>query len=159
MFEILVLVFVAIAGGFFLIFLAALTEKRRPSRTASSERSLTLQELEKVCLALAEKMKLEVEAIHRSGDQTIDMIAQNLTPLTGGTYILHATLSGSDEVIGAAEILELSNLVVQERASKGIFITTGRFTTDLPGIAELAPMEFVDGKRLQGLVDYRVILS
>lgn len=156
---ILLIVAGALFCGFFLIFLAAVTEKKRTAGQPPTERTLSPIEFERACVALAEKMKLEVGEIHRSGDRQLDIFAENRTPLTGGAYIIHALLRGSEELVTAAEILELSNLVVQERASKGIFVTTGRFTEDLPTIGELAPIEFVDGTRLAGLVDYRVIRS
>ena len=80
-------------------------------------------------------------------------MARNPTPITGGQFLIHCLYSDKDAVIGSAEIIEFSNMIVQERLSKGIFITTGRFTGDIPAIGELAPMEFIDGEALRRLVN------
>ena len=74
--------------------------------------------------------------------------------------MIHSVLASPERTISAAEIVELSNAIIQDRLSKGIFITTAQFTSDLPAISELAPMEFIDGAKLKELAErYRIPLQ
>jgi hypothetical protein len=157
----LLIVFGSLGIGFFLIFLLALSDKKR-KESGGGERLLTPPEFEKACLLVVEGMKLEIEEINRAGEARLDMIARNPTPITGGQYLVHCLYVDPKQVIDAPQIIELSNMVVQERLSKGIFITTGRFTEEIPSIGELAPMEFIDGQAFKKLLakyapDYLII--
>lgn len=161
----LLTILMAVSIGFLLIFFLALSKKRKTCLLSLfSEKKLTPEQFQKACTLIVEGMKLEIEEISSSEDQKLDIIAHNPTPFTGGKYLVHCLYAPSDHVIGSAEILELSNLIIQERLSKGIFMTTGKFTHDIGSIGELAPIEFVDGKKFMGLLekhapDYWVILS
>lgn len=159
----LLIVFGSLGIGFFLIFLLALSDKKRKA-SGPGERLFTAPEFEKACLLVVEGMKLEIDEINRTGQDRFDMIARNPTPITGGQFLVHCLYVEPKQVITAAQIIELSNMVLQERLSKGIFITTGRFTEEIPGIGELAPMEFIDGQAFKKLIakyapDYLVIRS
>lgn len=159
----LLLVIVGAVGfGFFLIFLLALADKKAKSKEAPGHPSLSPSSFEKACLLIIEGMKLEIDEINKVEETRVDVLARNPTPITGGTYLVHCLHVEPGAVVTAPQILELSNMVVQERLSKGIFITNGRFTADLPGIGELAPIEYIDGEAFQGLLkkfapDYSVI--
>ncbi|QQR80299.1 MAG: restriction endonuclease [Deltaproteobacteria bacterium] len=115
-------------------------------------------------MQILETMKLDLEEFHRTADNQLDIMAKNPAPFTGGEYLIQCLYVPSDYVVDAAKILELSNSIIQDRLSKGIFITTGKFTPDLSTISELAPIEFIDGEQFRNLVkehapDYWVILS
>ncbi len=161
----LLTILMAVSIGFLLIFLLALSEKRKRCITSLfSEKKLTPEQFQKACTLIVEAMKLDIEEISNLEDQKLDIIAQNPTPFTGGKYLVHCLYVPSDRVIGSAEIIELSNMIIQDRLSKGIFMTTGKFTNEIGSIGELAPMEFIDGKKFMGLLekhapDYWVILS
>ena len=145
------IVFVAIGIGFALIFLLALSEKKRRG-SPSAPAAFSRERFEKACVQIIEGMKLEIGEITRTGSSQLDILATNPAPITGGEYLVHCLYTDPGEVVSGPQIIELSNMVVQERLSKGIFITTGRFTADIPGIGELAPMEFIDGAAFEKLV-------
>lgn len=158
---ILLITAMAFILGFSLIFLLALSDKKRKAKKNDSPPQIKREPFEKICSQIVEAMKLEIEEISRSGENQIDIVARNPTPITGGQFLIHCLYADRNAVIGAAEIIEFSNMIVQERLSKGIFMTTGRFTEDISAIGELAPMEFIDGAALQKLVakyipDYKV---
>lgn len=155
----------AIVTGFSLIFLIALSDKKRRQKIPpTQEKQLTQDQFEKACATIIEEMKLTIEEIRRSGEGWLDMIVRNPAPITGGQYLVYCLPADPEQVIGVTEIMELSNRVIQERLSKGIFLTTGRFTPEIPAIGELAPMEFIDGEAFKKLLakyapDYRVFVS
>jgi hypothetical protein len=158
MIEILILAFGAVGVGFFLILLLGVADKNSRNRRAAASpdtEGLTQIQFEKVCVALTEAMKLEIENIERSDGTTLGIRAKNPTPFVGGDFFVHcAYLSPQtpQEKVSAAEIIELSNMIIQDRLSKGIFITNSEFTEDLSSISELAPIEFIDGKKLHELM-------
>ena len=162
---ILILVFASVGIGFLLIFLLALSDKkRRMTEGTPRDRNLTAAQFEKACVLVVEGMKLEIEEINRASPDRLDMIARNPTPITGGQFLIHCLYVDPKQVIPATQIIELSNMVLQERLSKGIFMTTGRFTGEIPTIGELAPLEYIDGPAFQKLLakyapDYLVIRS
>ncbi len=152
MIEIFLIVGGAIGVGFFLIFLLALSEKKQRKLTPRAEAGLTRSQFEKACGLVIEGMKLEIVEASQSGENRFDIIAKNPVPLIGGDLLIHCLYADPEEVVGTPPILELSNMVLQERLTKGIFITTGKFTNEIGTITELAPMEFVDGAAFQGLM-------
>lgn len=145
--------FGAVGLGFVLIFLLALGEKKGKAKASQSHKPVISRDrFEKACVLIVEGMKLEISEINRSGEDRLDILARNPTPFTGGDFLVHCLYREAPEVIRPAEIIEFSNMVLQERLSKGIFITTGRFTDEIPTIGELAPMEFIDGPAFQKLL-------
>ena len=161
--SILLVIAVAVGTGFLLIFLIALADRKKIKETPLRP-GMTRERFERICLLVLEGMKMEIDEVSRAGDSQIEILARNPTPITGGAFLVHCLYIDPAEVIGSARIIELSNMVLQERLSKGIFMTTGRFTSEIPGIGELAPIEFVDGEALQRLMekycpDYCVIRS
>ena len=162
MLDVLVLAFVGIGCGFVLIFLLALSDKRRKARQPKSEDPLlTFQQFEKACMAIVEEMKLEIDELtHGSDAHQFDMLARNPTPLVGGQFLIHCVYLRPDQLVESPEVLEVSNMIVQERISKGLILTTGRFAEDIATLGELAPMEFIDGAAFKGLMDkYKIVFS
>ena len=162
---ILFIVFGAVGVGFLLILLLAVAEKKQKQSTPNpQEKTLDQTQFEKACIQILETMKLDLEEFHRTADNQLDILAKNQAPFVGGTYLVQCLYVPGDFIINAPKILELSNTIVQDRLSKGIFMTTGQFTPDLMSISELAPIEFIDGEKFRTLVkehapDYWVILS
>ncbi|MBI1908788.1 MAG: restriction endonuclease [Deltaproteobacteria bacterium] len=140
--------FSLIVGSFLILLIG--TQKKKD--LSSQEPLYTPKQFAKLCLQLVEQMKLEVGEISQGSERQTDIYAKNNTPFTGGRYIIHCLYLDPNGVVPSPEIIEFSNLVLQERASKGLFITTGTFTSDLSAIGELAPLEFLDGARFQSLV-------
>lgn len=156
--QILVIIFGSFVAGFLLIFLLALSEKKRRQEKEKSgepplKNTFTLEQFEKICIEIVEGMKLTIEEIHRASEGDLDIMAKNPTPFTGGTFLVRCLFLEPHQTISAAEVLELSGTIIQDRISKGIFITTGRFTEDLPTLSELAPIDFVDGAEFCQLVE------
>ncbi len=167
MVEALIVIFGSIFMGFGLIFLLAVSDKKKKKTLSPTTPgpSVLPSYFEKACFQIIEGMKLEIEEIHRSGNSLIDVLAQNPTPLTGGRYLIRCLYCDDPErSIQTTEILEFSNNILQERLSKGIFLTTGKFSPEISSLGELAPIEFVDGEDLEKLLkkyapDYLVIRS
>lgn len=161
MFGIFLIVGMALSLGFLLIFVAGFSGRKRNKATASEVELPSFTRFVRAISDLTEAMKLEILEANQSDDeQSLDIYAENRTPITGGRYLIHAELCPREAITSAAEIVEFSNVIVQDRLSKGLFITTGRFTPDLPAISELAPIEFIDGERLGELTDkYRIALK
>lgn len=160
MLEILFLAFGAIGVGFILIFLLAVADKKRKSASPPAEPALTSLQFKKACLAVVDNMKLEVEETTESGDDQLEFIAVNPTPIVGGRFLVRCVYLSPHEAIQSPEVLEFSNEIVQERLSKGLLMTTGTFADDIAGLSELAPIEFIDGKSLKALMEkYRILFS
>jgi restriction endonuclease Mrr len=154
MLEVLIVAFGAIGVGFGLIFLLALADRRAKKKNPAlyEDQGLTQTQFEKACVEVVERMKLDVEEIERSSDNTLEIKAKNPAPIVGGDFFVYCVYLPSNEVVSSAEIIEVSNLIVQDRLSKGILMTNTRFTDDLPAIGELAPLEFIDGERLKTMM-------
>lgn len=160
MIEILLLAGGSVVVGFLLIFLLALADKQTKKKRAADSPSplgplgLARPEFEKACVEVIERMKLEISDIQRTEDDSLDIRATNPAPVLGGEFFIRCVYlpDSSNQRIEAVEILELSNVIVQDRLSKGIFMTNARFTEELPAIGELAPIEFIDGERLKKMM-------
>mgnify|MGYP000891218519 CR=1 FL=1 len=84
-------------------------------------------------------------------DGGIDLIAYNNQPLIEGKYIIQCKrYSGS---VGEPILRDLYGVITSERANKGILITTGYFTQSAIQFAKGKPIELIDGKRLQLLLN------
>jgi restriction endonuclease Mrr len=155
MLEILLIAFGSIGVGFFLILLLAMADRKSKQRRpqAAAEDALTRDQFDKACVEIIERMKLDIEEIQRTEDDNLDIRARNPAPVVGGEFFVRCVyLSEQDGRIQSAEILEMSNVIVQDRLSKGIFMTNGRFADDIPTLSELAPIEFIDGTRLAAMM-------
>ena len=144
----------AIALGFLLILALSLT-KQRSSDGIGTMAQGALPDFERfirVCQEILEAHKLEIKEVNPNiDDMSADFYCEFSKPLIGGQFLAHCILRPHTDVVSAADIVELSNAIIQDRLSKGIYITTGRFTAELKGISELAPMEFIDGQELERL--------
>lgn len=151
MLEILLVAFGAILVGFALILLLAVADKRAKKQRVEShkeEPGLTRTEFEKACVTVIERMKLTIDEIERTDANVLEIKATNPAPIVGGVFFVYCVFLPAGEFVTSAEILEVSNMIIQDRLSKGILMTNTRFTDDLPAISELAPLEFIDGARL-----------
>lgn len=147
--EIFFLVIGSLVGGFFLIALLSLADRK--SQKPVSNQSLSFIQFQKACREWADSIKLEILE-EETGENSITLLGQNKTPYVGGTFLVRGIYLEPTAILSPSQILEVSNMVVQERISKAILITTGEITPELPTIGELAPMEFIDGKKLAELI-------
>ncbi|MBI2082956.1 MAG: restriction endonuclease [Deltaproteobacteria bacterium] len=138
-----------LAFGFFLIFLIALSDRKRKIQKLPESFQSPIQ-FYRSCLDLIDAMKLELIEKEEKGNQ-IDIMAQNPAPITGGLLLIRGLFLSPSSVVEISQILEFSSMVLQERVTKGIFITTGEFSPELKTVIELAPIEFIDGKKFLAL--------
>lgn len=93
------------------------------------------------------------EAIGRSGDGGIDgMIDQD--PLGLDRVYVQAKRYAEDNAVGAPAILQFSGALAQRGATRGVFITTSRFTDEARATAARLPQRIVliDGEELARLL-------
>jgi len=118
------------------------------------------EQFTRLCLRLVEQMGLSIIDCHRNTHREIDITAVNTQPITGGHYIVRCVLIPPDLPIHSTEIVALGSTVLAERALKGIFITTGFFSEEVPKLTEGPPIEFINGQRLRQILrDYRISLG
>jgi restriction system protein len=164
-----ILVTIALLAGLALILLIS-----RSSSPVAAERAyyqprgaeqqrlegLAPEQFERLCIRLLEQMGLVIHSLNSDKRGQIDITAINPQPITGGEYIVHCVLASPDEPINSTRIIALSDTVRAEGASKGIFITTGFFSEEVPKLVEGPPLELINGQRLrQILVEHRIPLA
>ena len=118
------------------------------------------EQFERLCFRLLEQMGLSITGCHRTKQGEIDITAVNPQPITGGSYIVRCILIPPEVPINSTQIIALSDTVRAERASKGIFITTGFFSEEVQKLTEGPPIELLNGQRLRQLLeDHRISLA
>ncbi len=122
----------------------------RPRGFAADPREFELQ----VAQALQSR-GLSVEVTGGAGDEGVDIIARDPTPVTGGTYLVQCKRYAPDRKVGVAEVRELYGALQEKRASKGILATTASFTTPAVRFAEDKPLELLDGAQLAAFIGAR----
>ena len=122
----------------------------RPRGFAADPREFELQ----VAHALQAR-GLSVEVTGGAGDEGVDIIARDPTPVTGGTYLVQCKRYAPDRKVGVAEVRELYGALQEKRASKGILATTASFTTPAVRFAEDKPLELLDGAQLAAFIGAR----
>ena len=163
MFPLLVAILGSILFGFFLIFLLALSDKKQKEKRWKERRErgadiaperlqISQESFEKACTLIVEGMKLDIEEINRSTANAIDIMARNPLPIVGGPLIVHCLYIDPDECVSAAQVLELSQMIIQDRLLKGVFMTTGKFAEEIATLSELAVIELIDGKGVLELI-------
>ncbi|HJM43750.1 MAG: restriction endonuclease [Nitrospinota bacterium] len=158
----LVIIAVSTILGFILIFLLkrsstpiameeAYYRQDAPGTAALGE--MVPEEFKEICVDLVEAVGLRVQSVESEEPGVIDITAFYDHPVLGGTYLVNGLLSPTDQVVDSAPVIGLSSAVHQERAMKGIFITTGFFSQEVDKIAEGAPVELINRDRLAELLE------
>lgn len=164
-----ILVTIAILAGLALILLinrsstpVAAEKAYYQPRGADQQRleRLAPEQFERLCIRLLEDMGLVINSFNSNKQGKIDITAVNPQPITGGDYIIHCVLASPDEPIESTRIIALSDTVRAEGASKGIFITTGFFSEEVPKLIEGPPLELINGQRLRQILgEHRISLA
>ncbi len=158
-------VFISIAIGFLLIALLVFAKPSKPAveregrrpEAASSFAHLTMEDFKQLCLTLVTEMGLVVSSCVRGGPRELEIAAVNPQPITGGDYLVHCT-HPENGFVASMQVNALRDQVKGEQASKGIFITTGFFAEETSKVAEGPPIELINAKRLEELIqDYRLV--
>jgi len=159
------LVFVSVAIGFLVIALLVFAKPSRPAveregrrpETESGVAHLTMEQFERLCLRLVEEMGLVVSSYVRNRPRELEIAAVNPQPITGGDLLVHCT-HPEDGFVSSARVNILRDQVKGEQATKGIFITTGFFAEETSKVPEGPPLELINARRLERLIqEYRLI--
>ncbi len=121
---------------------------------------LAPEQFERLCVRLLEQTGLSITGCHRDRQGEIDIIAVNSQPITGGSYIVRCALTPPEMPISSTRIIALSDTVRAEGALKGIFITTGFFSEEVPKLTDGPAIECINGQRLRQILrEYRISLA
>ena len=113
-----------------------------------SIRAMTLQQFETLVAEAYRRKGYTVEETGGGGpDGGVDLVVWK----GGGSFLLQCKHWKAYRV-DVKEARELLGLVTAERASGGILITSGSFTTEAEEFSRNQPIEVVDGSRLLGLI-------
>ena len=158
----LVIITISTILGFILIFLlkrssapiameSAYYQQDRLQTSALQE--MAPEEFRELCVDLAEALGLRVTSVETPESGTVDITAVMDHPVLGGVYLINGILSPTDQIVDSAPVIGLSSAVHQERAMKGIFMTTGYFSQEVDKILEGAPVELINRDRLADLLE------
>ena len=95
---------------------------------------------------------LTVEVTGGTGDEGVDIIAYDNTPITGGTFLVQCKRYSPDKKVGVAEIRELYGTMQEKQSAKGVLVTSSVFTAGAMKFAEGKSIELIDGVRLSELI-------
>jgi tetratricopeptide (TPR) repeat protein len=89
-----------------------------------------------------------------SGDGGIDIVATLDQPVTGGLYLVQCKRYAAGSLVGAPVVREFYGaLTADQRAVKGILITTSGFTTQAQEFARGLPIELIGRDELERLLE------
>ena len=95
---------------------------------------------------------LTVEVTGGTGDEGVDIIAHDDTPVTGGVYLIQCKRYSPDKKVGVAEVRELYGTMQEKQSAKGVLVTSSTFTAGALKFAEGKSIELIDGARLSELL-------
>lgn len=124
---------------------------QRPQRISADDRLDSIPnlmdfspiEFEHLIQDLFTKMGYETSTTKASGDEGVDCIAFDNTPVVGGKIVIQAKRYKGLVWVGA--VRDLYGTLMNEGAIKGILITTGHFGPSARRFVEGKPLELVDG--------------
>ena len=96
--------------------------------------------------------RLTVEVTGGTGDEGVDIIAYDNTPVTGGTFLVQCKRYSLDKKVGVAEVRELYGTMQEKQSAKGVLVTSSTFTAGALKFAEGKSIELIDGARLSEMV-------
>jgi HJR/Mrr/RecB family endonuclease len=110
-------------------------------------------EFERLITALLQNMGFKAEMTKASGDGGIDIEAILDKPIVGGRYLFQCKRFAPGTLVGSAMVREFYGaLVADQKAAKGILITTSGFTQQAREFALALPVELIDGDTLAQLL-------
>lgn len=161
------MVIVSVMIGFALILLLKRTTASIPREkdyyaeadlATEKFKNLGINQFERVCRRLLTEWGLVIKSCSRLSPQEIEFVAQDPKPIVGGDFIVYGRLVTDGEVIETSQVMALSDVVRSEKASKGVFITTGFFSADTAQMLEGAPLELINARRLRELLSTHNLL-
>jgi Restriction endonuclease len=158
---ILIVAAVATAVGFLLILLIG---RGQPVSPAAPEnlardghgamtwvRGFGLEGFQRLLLTLFTEMGFSPERSER-GSGTVDLFANDPTPIRGGRLYVHGLLGQPGVPTDADEVRNMIDTARAEFVGKGVLVTLGTFTSDARDAARGNPIDLVDGDELGRLV-------
>ena len=95
---------------------------------------------------------LKVDVTGGVGDEGVDIVAFDPSPIQGGKYIVQCKRYDPSNKVGVQEVRELYGVVQAKGVNKGILVTSSSFTSGALRFAEGKPLELIDGKALRSLI-------
>ena len=95
---------------------------------------------------------LTAEVTGGTGDEGVDIIAYDNTPVTGGMSLIQCKRYSPDKKVGVAEVRELYGTMQEKQSAKGVLVTSSTFTAGALKFAEGKSIELIDGARLSELI-------
>lgn len=158
MFNLIIVLCLAFTVSLFLIYFIAAHDRRLAKKNLLYQSNEPAPEFTdfraftKACIDLCNGLKLEVTDITTPSVGEVSLRAASSSPITKVEFLICGFLLPTSTVLENHKIMEISDHVVSERISKAIIITTGLFDPQVKNLPELAPMEFVDGKKFSELL-------
>lgn len=122
-------------------------------RPCGSFDNLSGVEFEGVISAVLQKMGFRSEITRATGDGGIDIVAVLDRPIIGGRYLIQCKRYGPGNLVGAPLVREFYGAVrADQKAVKGILITTSGFTDQARDFARNLPLELIDAGALRRLL-------
>jgi len=118
--------------------------------TRSNLADLTPGEFESLMTNLFQKMGLETRQTRASRDGGIDCVAWDTRPVVGGKVVIQAKRYRN--TVGVGSVRDLYGAMTNEKAAKGILVTTSGFGRAAYEFAKDKPMELVSGANLLALL-------
>ena len=158
---ILIVAVVATALGFLLILLIG---RGQPVSPAAPEnlaregqgamgwvRGFGIEGFQRLLLTLFTEMGFHPERSER-GAGTVDLFANDPTPIRGGRLYVHGLLGRPGIPTDADEVRNMIDTARAEFVGKGVLVTLGTFTSDARDAARGNPIDLVDGDELGRLM-------
>jgi len=123
-----------------------------PPMSPEAMAALSPTEFESLIAKWLQSLGWAAKTTSRSHDGGVDVVAVNPDLLTGGTYLVQCKKYAPENVVGAAAIREFYGVVMDQAASRGLFVTTSRFSGDAEDFARGKPIALVDGATLISLL-------
>lgn len=136
--------------GFVLIILNVLIDLGKEKVMDEKILNMSGYEFENYISRLLINMGFDVEVTQYSNDGGIDLIATYKKPIFFGKYIIQCKRWNTS--VGQPEVRDLYGVVMDQRANKGILITTSDFTTQAYDFAKGKNLELINGDVLNKLV-------
>lgn len=158
MFNLVIVLCFAFAVSLFLIYFIAAHDRKLvqknllPQSDEPKPEFTDFRAFTKACMDLCNGLKLEVTDIATPSSGEVALRAASSSPITKVEFLICGFLLPTTAVLDNQKIMAISDHVVSERISKAIVITTGLFDPQVKNRPELAPMEFVDGKKFSELL-------
>jgi restriction system protein len=113
--------------------------------------TLNPYEFESLIRDLFEKMGHDTKQTRPSRDGGVDCVAFDTRPIVGGRVVIQA--KRYKHVVGVSAVRDLYGTMHNERANKGILITTSHFTSAAHQFAKGLPLQLIDGAGLLSLLE------